>query len=95
MWPQQWRGRPLHSLSSPQSSSVLRSVTQEGFKGGGALAGSVLRAMWVMVSKRWCSFSSGEYGLMAYPRRAHSKCSVSCDRWRSRCFEAAAHSPAV
>jgi hypothetical protein len=66
VWPQQWRGRPLHSLSSPQSSSVLRSVTQEGFKGGGALAGSVLRAMWVMVSKRWCSFSSGEDGLMAY-----------------------------
>lgn len=41
-------------------------MTQEGFKGGGALAGSVLRAMWVMVSKRWCSFSSGEDGLMAY-----------------------------
>ena len=46
---------------------MLRSVTQEAFKGGGALAGRVLLAMWVMVSKQWCSFSSSEDGLDGFP----------------------------
>jgi hypothetical protein len=49
---------------------VLRSVTQEAFKGGGTLAGSVLRAMWVMVSKRWCSFSSGRGRSDGLPSRS-------------------------
>ena len=66
----------------------LRSVAQQAFRGGGALAGSVmLGSVMVMAFKQWqgYSFSSGEGGLLtASPRHDHSRASVGRAQWRSR-----------
>ena len=43
----------------------LRAGAQQAFRGGGALAGSVMLAVWLITFKQWrgYSFSNGEGGL--------------------------------
>ena len=76
MWLQQWRGRPLQPLLTAINQCAalgdaavvprrLRAGAQQSFRGGGALAGSVVLAAWLIAFKQWWgySFSSGEGGL--------------------------------
>ena len=76
MWLQQWRGRPLQPLLTAINQCAalgdaavvprrLRAGAQQSFRGGGALAGSVVLAVWLIAFKQWrgYSFSSGEGGL--------------------------------
>ena len=64
----------------------LRSVAQQVFRGGGALAGSVMLAVWLWLSSSGGATASAaaRVALTASPRHDHSRASVGRAQWRSR-----------